>query len=109
LFAFNTNVIGNVHLINLFMPLVLNGRAKKVITISSSAGDVDFINHVGLDTGPGYAISKAALNMAVAKFSARYARDGVLVMAICPGMVATEAFRDSMSTFFIRNLHPPGD
>ncbi|KAI0543305.1 NAD(P)-binding protein [Xylaria curta] len=93
LFPFNVNVIGNVHLINLFMPLILKGRAKKVIAISSSSGDAEFVTKVQLDWGPGYAISKAALNMAVAKFSARYAGDGVLVMAICPGMVATEAFR----------------
>jgi NAD(P)-dependent dehydrogenase (short-subunit alcohol dehydrogenase family) len=36
-----------------------------------------------------YSMSKAALNMAVAKFSALYREKGVLCMAICPGAVDT--------------------
>lgn len=36
-----------------------------------------------------YAISKAALNIAVAKFSALYRKEGVLFMSICPGSVDT--------------------
>jgi len=36
-----------------------------------------------------YSMSKAALNMAVAEFSALYREKGVLFMAICPGAVDT--------------------
>ena len=45
---------------------------------------------------PMYSISKAALNMAIAKFSAQYAKDGVLFLALSPGMVDTGAAKDCM-------------
>jgi hypothetical protein len=35
---FEVTVIANVHIINLFMPLIFKGRAKKVIMISSGFG-----------------------------------------------------------------------
>ena len=88
--SFNTNVVGNVHLFNLYMPLILKGRDKKVIAISSGMADIDLIPKYELDWGAPYSISKAALNAAVAKFAAQYSKDGVLFMSISPGVVATE-------------------
>jgi NAD(P)-dependent dehydrogenase (short-subunit alcohol dehydrogenase family) len=86
---FKVNVIGNVHLFNLFIPLVLKGRVKKVITISSGLADIEVTSKFDLDHAAPYAISKAAMNAAVAKFSAQYAKNGVLFMSICPGAVNT--------------------
>jgi NAD(P)-dependent dehydrogenase (short-subunit alcohol dehydrogenase family) len=88
--TFNTNVIGNIHLFNLYLPLVLKGRAKKVIAISTGMADIDIIAKYDIGLGAPYSISKAALNAAVAKFAAQYRKDGVLFMSLCPGAVATE-------------------
>ena len=87
--CFRTNVIANVHLFNLFMPLILAGRAKKVITLSSGFADLDVTREFDLDSAAPYTISKAAMNAAVAKFSAQYRKDGVLFIGICPGSVNT--------------------
>ncbi|KAI9680452.1 MAG: hypothetical protein M1822_007210 [Bathelium mastoideum] len=84
---FQTNVVGNIHLFNLFIPLVLKGKVKKVIAISSGHADLDFINNHEIEVGPLYAMSKAALNVAVAKFNAQYKKDGVLFMSISPGVI----------------------
>lgn len=90
--AFKTNVIGNVHLFNVFLPLILKGQVKKVITISSGMGDIEMPPKIGLyESGP-YSVSKAAVNSVVAKYSAEYQKDGVLFIAICPGMVDTGHF-----------------
>ncbi|PLB49744.1 NAD(P)-binding protein [Aspergillus steynii IBT 23096] len=89
---FNINVVGNIHLFNLFTPLILKGDAKKVIALSTGQADLDIIPKLNIDLCPAYAISKAGLNTAVAKFSAQYAKDGVLFMSICPGMVETGHF-----------------
>ncbi|KAI0444120.1 NAD(P)-binding protein [Xylaria telfairii] len=89
--AMSTNVIGNVHLFTLLMPLVLKGKAKKIIAISSASADIELQRKYDLELSPTYSASKAALNAIVAKFSAQYARDGVLVMSICPGMVDTQS------------------
>ncbi|KAJ5952400.1 uncharacterized protein N7479_010813 [Penicillium vulpinum] len=89
------NVTGNIHLFNLFMPLILKGEVKKVIAISSGQASLDAISELGIEVAPLYAISKAGLNAAVAKFSAQYVKDGVLCMSICPGMVDTGHFADA--------------
>jgi NAD(P)-dependent dehydrogenase (short-subunit alcohol dehydrogenase family) len=82
-------VVGNIHLFNLFLPLVLKGDVKKVIAISSGMADLELTNNFKLDLGAPYSISKAALNLAVSKFHAQYSADGVLFMSVCPGMVDT--------------------
>ncbi|KAI9036248.1 NAD(P)-binding protein [Aspergillus affinis] len=89
---FKTNVVGNIHLLNLFTPLILKGHTKKVIAISSGHADLDLVTKFNVDLATSYMISKAAMNAAVAKFSAQYAKDGVLFMSICPGMVDTGHF-----------------
>jgi hypothetical protein len=82
-----TNVLGNIHLFNLFLPLVMKGKVKKVIAISSGVGDLDFVNQVDVDVGPLYAASKAQMNLITAKFSAQYKKDRVLFLSISPGLV----------------------
>lgn len=95
--AFQTNVVGNIHFFNLFLPLIMKGKAKKVIAISSGHADIDLINDVEVDTQAVYAASKAALNVIVAKFSAQYKKDGVLFVSMSPGVVDVGHFQDSMS------------
>jgi NAD(P)-dependent dehydrogenase (short-subunit alcohol dehydrogenase family) len=85
--SIDTNLIGNIHFYNLFMPLVLKGKAKKVIFISSGMADIDLINKFDLETGSLYSLSKAAMNVATAKFNAQYKKDGVLFLSISPGVV----------------------
>ncbi|KAH8202049.1 hypothetical protein TruAng_003804 [Truncatella angustata] len=85
----NTNVIAQINLINLFMPLIFKGQVKKVIAISSGHSDLDLITKYNIEFAPLYTISKAALNAVIAKFSAQYSEDGVLFLSVCPGMVDT--------------------
>ncbi|KAH8759775.1 short-chain dehydrogenase [Diaporthe sp. PMI_573] len=93
-----TNVIGNIHLFSLFLPLLLKGEKKKVVFISSGLADLDLISKYEIEvTGP-YSLAKAATNVAVAKFHAEYAKDGVLFMSISPGVVDTGYFDPSKLT-----------
>lgn len=87
--SFNVNVIGQVHLFNLYTPLILKGHAKKVIALSTAMGDVDWVVNNSINEAPSYCISKAALNMVVAKFDAVYRKQGVLFMGVSPGVVDT--------------------
>lgn len=91
---FKVNTIGNIHLFNLITPLVLKGRAKKVIAISTGFTDKELIAKFEIHNSAPYAISKAALELAVASFSAQYSKDGVLFMAISPGVVDTGNAKD---------------
>jgi len=90
---FRVNTIGPIHLFNAFMPLILRGVEKKIFAISTGAADTEMTLKADMYQATAYSITKAALNMAVAKFSAVYREKGVLVMAICPGAVATNGLQ----------------
>ncbi|KAK2610270.1 hypothetical protein N8I77_003718 [Diaporthe amygdali] len=92
--SFRINVIGNTHLIANFLPLIERGTLKKVVVLSSGMGDVPLVVESEMKWQSPYAISKAALNMAVAKFHAQYAVKGILVMSISPGVVDTDSVRE---------------
>ena len=86
---FKVNVVGQIHLFNLAMPLLMKGKVKKVIGISTGLASTDLIRQINVYNGAPYAISKAAFNMAITEFSAQYSKDGVLFMTVAPGMVDT--------------------
>lgn len=79
------------------MPLILAGKTKKVIVISSGFADLDLTNKFDLDLSALYAISKSAMNMVTAKFSAEYKKQGVLFLSICPGMVDVGHYKNCMA------------
>ena len=94
-----TNVVGNIHLFHLFLPLVLKSKIKKIITISTGLADLDVTNECEIDIGALYAASKAAMNVIVAKFNAQYKKDGVLFLSISPGLVEVGRYADCMYPF----------
>ena len=69
--------------------MILKGKQKKVIAISSGHADLDLISDYEIEVNAPYTVGKAALNTAVAKFGAEYGKDGVLFMSISPGVVDT--------------------
>ncbi|KAJ5306733.1 Short-chain dehydrogenase/reductase SDR [Penicillium antarcticum] len=88
--SLDINLMAVIKTIHAFMPLILKGKGKKVITISTGMADIDLINETEIEFAAPYAISKAAVNVAVAKYNALYKKEGVLFLAISPGYVATE-------------------
>ncbi len=94
-----TNVVGTIHLFDYFVPLLQKGTAKKAIALTSGLADIEPARLYDLEIGPSYSVSKAALNMAVAKFSAQYRKEGILFMSISPGVVDTgnQKLADRMS------------
>jgi len=50
-------------------------------------GHVELVLKAGLPNHAPYSISKAALNMAVAKYAAEYKTEGFVFLAISPGLV----------------------
>lgn len=97
---FESNVIGNINLFNLFLPLIRNGNLKKIVAISSGLSELDLIKELRIANGAPYSITKAALNMVVTKFHAQYADEGILFMAVCPGSVATGNFDNRKSSAY---------
>ncbi|KAL2071006.1 hypothetical protein VTL71DRAFT_14032 [Oculimacula yallundae] len=84
------NVIGSINSINAFLPLILKGSVKKIVVMSTGHADLDVplaLNQTSLVT---YSIMKAAINMVVAKYAAEFKSQGVIVLALSPGLVATD-------------------
>ncbi|KAJ5642477.1 hypothetical protein N7490_006477 [Penicillium lividum] len=84
------NLIGAMKTINAFLPLIRNGKGKKIITISSGMADIDLINATEVAFAGPYSISKGAVNVAIAKYNALYNKDDILFLAVSPGYVSTE-------------------
>ena len=85
----DTNVVGVINAINAFLPLVQKSPIKKVIAITSGMADNDLISGYGIWEAAPYSISKAALNTTLAKYDARYRKDGILFLGLSPGVVET--------------------
>ena len=83
------NVIGVIFTINAFLPLLKRGTTKKVITLSSPAGDPEFVRAAGWLGHAPYAISKAAVNLVNVKYAVEYEDEGFTFLALSPGMVDT--------------------
>ncbi|KKP02342.1 hypothetical protein THAR02_05542 [Trichoderma harzianum] len=87
--SFDINALGVLKTVFAFLPLVREGKLKKIVGISSGMGDIEFINDIKLANAAPYAISKAALTTMFAKFNAAYQDEGLLFFTICPGLVDT--------------------
>ena len=86
---FRTNVVGVVHTINAFLPLLRKGATKKIIVISTGLGDTQTVINCDYATAVPYSVSKAAVNMVVAKYAVTLRKDGFVVVALSPGLVKT--------------------
>lgn len=86
---FRTNVVGVINTIKVFLPLVERGVAKKVVVISTSIAHPKSVLETTCVTSVPYSISKAAVNMAVAKYALAYEEAGIIFVALNPGLVKT--------------------
>ncbi|KAF7378311.1 NAD(P)-binding protein [Mycena sanguinolenta] len=92
---FRTNVLGVVHTIKAFLPLLRGGPTKKVAVLSTGNADLDATLTMASPGRVGYGISKAAMNMAIAKFALALKPEGFVFVSISPGMVDSKAGRRS--------------
>lgn len=97
------NVLGNIYLFSLFLPLIQKGVAKKVVTITTGMADIELISAFDIAAAAPYSISKAAMNATYAKFSAQYKQEGILFMGVSPGLVDTGHYEDGTCAATGRN------
>ena len=80
-----------IYVINAFLDLVRHGKEKKIISISSQSGDVEFTRITQLPMTMGYSAAKAAMNIVITKFGAELAPEGIKTLSLSPGWVDTDA------------------
>jgi NAD(P)-dependent dehydrogenase (short-subunit alcohol dehydrogenase family) len=87
-----TNLFGAWRMVKAFLPLLERSDSPRIVNVSSAAGT--YHDPGGVPTPGGssvsYALSKLALNGLTAKLAVELAPSGVLVNAVCPGIVADD-------------------
>ena len=86
---YKINVVGTIHMINAFLPLLRAGTTKKCIIIGSGVGSHKLARRTEALDYSGYAMSKAALNIAAVRYASKYRSEGVIFLTISPGLVRT--------------------
>jgi NAD(P)-dependent dehydrogenase (short-subunit alcohol dehydrogenase family) len=81
---FDTNVMGPVHLIQAVVPAMIDNGAGRIVNIASTAGKW------GSENQASYNVSKHALVGLTRCLALEFARYGITVNAVCPGLVDTE-------------------
>ncbi|KAJ5756603.1 short-chain dehydrogenase [Penicillium manginii] len=84
-----TAIYGGLWTTNAFLPLIEKGVQKKIVHISSGMADLDLIKASGLSYAVAYSVSKAGMNVQVAKYATELAPKGIKVLALSPGWVDT--------------------
>lgn len=82
------NVTGPMLVSRHLLPLLLRGDSPMIVNISSQLGSMQVAARKGRDTA--YCVSKAALNMLSVKSAAALRNDGVGVVMLHPGWLATD-------------------
>ncbi|MCJ1326839.1 hypothetical protein MMC10_003505 [Thelotrema lepadinum] len=85
-----TNVIAVDSVIHSFLPLLQQGKEKKIINISSTMGSMSWHNLTKVVPVPSYKISKAALNALTLQWSGALESQGFTVFCLSPGHCQTE-------------------
>lgn len=87
--SLDVNVVGVIYSINAFLPLVRKGSVKKITVISSGMADPEWVVQNDIPGSLIYASMKAATNMVVAKYAVELRGEGIVVLALSPGIVDT--------------------
>ncbi|KAH9837556.1 uncharacterized protein C8Q71DRAFT_906570 [Rhodofomes roseus] len=91
--SLRVNVLGPIHTINAFLPLLRKGTMKKIIIIGSEVGERDFVRRVHLSEIAAYGITKAAEHMVATKYAVALENEGFTVVSMSPGFVDTSGTR----------------
>ncbi|RIV36065.1 SDR family oxidoreductase [Micromonospora radicis] len=89
----DTNVYGVIRVTNALLPLLRRAPAPRVVNISSSVGSLTWQADPTVEVGPvmaAYAPTKSYLNALTVHYARQLAGTGILVNAVCPGLVATD-------------------
>lgn len=87
--SLDVNVVGVIYSINAFLPLVRKGTVKKITVISTGMADTDLVLKEDISATVIYGSMKAATNMVVAKYAVELRGEGIIVLALSPGVVNT--------------------
>jgi NAD(P)-dependent dehydrogenase (short-subunit alcohol dehydrogenase family) len=81
------NALGPMLLVRALLEPLRRASRPRIVNVSSTVGSLEVAATVGRDVG--YVVSKAALNMITVKLAGRLHDDGVIAIALHPGILRT--------------------
>ena len=81
------NALGPMLLTRALLAPLRKADGARIVNVSSTVGSMEVAATVGRDIG--YVVSKAALNMITVKFAGRLHDDGIIAVALHPGILRT--------------------
>ena len=99
--SLDVNVVGVIYSINAFLPLVHKSTIKKVVALTTGLADTDIAPKSGVPNFVVYSSMKAALNMVIARYSVELREDGIVFLALSPGIVLTSEKPRMYSQFLL--------
>ena len=99
--SLDVNVVGVIYSINAFLPLVRKSTIKKVVALTTGLADTDIAPKSGVPNFVVYSSMKAALNMVIARYSVELREDGIVFLALSPGIVLTSEKPRMYSQFLL--------
>ena len=85
----DVNVLGVMYSINAFLPLIRKGNAKKITVMSTGLAELELTQKANIAFSVLYSSTKAATNIVVAKYAAELRGEGIILLALSPGVVNT--------------------
>lgn len=89
----DTNLTGTYNFVNTFLPNLRAADGDKHIVITSSV-----LARLGVPDYPAYCASKAGLLGLMRSWAAQFAKENILVNAICPGWVDTDMAQSGLQS-----------
>jgi NAD(P)-dependent dehydrogenase (short-subunit alcohol dehydrogenase family) len=84
---FRVNALGPMLLTRALLAPLRNADGARIVNVSSTVGSMEVAAAIGRDVG--YVVSKAALNMITVKLAAHLRDDGIIAVALHPGLLRT--------------------
>jgi NAD(P)-dependent dehydrogenase (short-subunit alcohol dehydrogenase family) len=84
---FRVNALGPMLLTRALLGPLQQADGARIVNMSSTVGSMEVAATVGRDIG--YVVSKAALNMITVKLAAQLRDDGIIAVALHPGLLRT--------------------
>ncbi|OJI99510.1 hypothetical protein ASPVEDRAFT_126259 [Aspergillus versicolor CBS 583.65] len=88
--TFRINVSGVHSVTRAFLPIMREGREKKILNMSSTVGSIALQPDFRMTPVPSYKVTKAALNMLTVLYADELKDEGFTVFCVSPGWLKTE-------------------
>ncbi|KAK4688507.1 hypothetical protein P7C73_g1616, partial [Tremellales sp. Uapishka_1] len=100
----SVSVLGIVHTINNFLPLLRQGTKKTIINLNTGLADAQFSVDADYERSASYGATKAAAEFISVKYSIILKPENFIVVSISPGVVATQTEAPPSEAWFTEGV-----